>query len=271
MSNQILEFTNKLFCGDNIPIMQQLPSEIVDVTITSPPYDELRDYDGYSFDFPNTAKELLRLTKPGGVVVWVVGDSTLEFNESGTSFKQALYFKEIGFNLYDTMIYQKRGRTFPRINYYYPAFEYMFIFSKGRPKTINLIADRKNKDLAKERLTTTRQKDGSTQSRTIQLRPFSVRDNIWIYDTGYMKTTKDEEAYDHPAMFPEALVKDHLISWSKDNDLIFDPFAGSGTTLKMSKILNRNYLGIEKSEKYCSIITKRLAKYDNHKLDSFTK
>jgi DNA modification methylase len=247
--------------GDNIPILKGMDDNYIDLTITSPPYDDLRDYEGYSFDFQSIAKELYRVTKSGGVVVWVVGDSVKYGNQSGTSFKQALYFKEIGFNLYDTIIYSKNNITFPHKNRYHKSHEYMFILSKGKPKTVNLISDRKNKYGG----TTTwgnrseRQKDGTLKSKPKKyVKEFGVRYNVWNYTVGKGNVTKDKIAYEHPAIFPESLAKDHIISWSNEGDIILDPFAGSGTTLKMAKELNRNYIGIEISGKYCNIIKERL-------------
>ena len=136
---------NKIICGNCVEIMKEWENNIIDLTITSPPYDNLRDYKGYVFDFENIAKQLYRVTKSGGVVVWIVGDATIKGSETGTSFRQALYFKEIGFNLHDTMIYSKAGFQYPATNRYHQTFEYMFIFSKGKPKTFNPIKDRKNK------------------------------------------------------------------------------------------------------------------------------
>lgn len=262
---------NKIIHGDSAIELKKLESEIIDLTVTSPPYDNLRDYHGYSFDFETIAKELFRVTKQGGMVVWVVGDSVINGSESGTSFKQALYFKEIGFNLHDTMIYEKRSGSPPHRKLYNHSFEYMFILSKGSPKTYNLIKDHKNKENPRMRKSFTRYKTGEKHYKEISIKPFSVRKNIWDYNTGRNNTTKDYFAFDHPAVFPEQLAKDHIISWSNENDLILDPFAGSGTTLKMAKLLRRNYIGIEISEKYIEIINKRLDKYNNQTLEVFNQ
>ena len=252
---------NDIITGDCVSCMSEMDSDTIDLTVTSPPYDQLRDYKGYSFDFENTAKQLYRITKPGGVVVWVVGDSVINGSESGTSFKQALYFKEIGFNLHDTMIYQKTSSSLPDVSRYFQAFEYMFVLSKGKPKTVNLLVDRKNSTGGTMRTTKGhRTKDGKMEYKP-NVKPtleYGLRFNIWSYHTGYMKTTKDDYAFKHPAMFPEALAKDHILTWSNERDLVLDPFAGSGTTLKMAKQNNRDYLGIEMSEEYIEIIRKRL-------------
>lgn len=248
-----------LIVGDNTAIMKKLPDKLVDLTVTSPPYDDLRKYDGYSFDFETVAEELYRITKEGGVVVWVVGDQTKDGDESGNSFRQALYFKEVGFKLHDTMIYIKNGGlNSGSLLAYQQKFEYMFVFSKGRPKSINLIRDRKNKHTAPRRKRK-RQADGSYVTQVVETPKYGVRYNYWIYNTGRGHSTKDDIAFEHPAIFPEKLAEDHIISWSDEGDLIFDPFAGSGTTLKMAKKNNRHYLGCEISRNYVSIIKERMS------------
>lgn len=251
--------------GDCLEVMKTIPDDSIDLTVTSPPYDNLRTYNGYTFDFENTAKELYRITKKGGVVVWVVGDATIKGSETGTSFKQALYFKEIGFNLHDTMIYKKMGVPFPEFNRYYPSFEYMFVLSKGKPKTNNLIKDRKNIHFGAtlDRLKHGRQKDGSLKQSSCygqkrKIEEYGVRYNIWEYSNAPSNGTKDKIAYKHPATFPEKLAQDHIISWSNENDLVLDPFMGSGTTGKMCKLLNRNFIGIEISKEYLDIAKERI-------------
>jgi DNA modification methylase len=262
----------RIINGDSSLELKKLPDNHVDLTMTSPPYDGLRDYNGYSFDFETIAKELYRVTKDGGVVVWVVGDSVIDGSESGTSFKQALYFKEIGFNLHDTMIYQ-RPAHFPDKLRYSQSFEYMFVLSKGKPNTFNPIIDHKNKPDShngRESVTGGRNKDGTHNKKIRPIpRSFSNRWNIWDIPNGYMKSTKDKISYEHPAIFPEKLAEDHIISWSNEGDIVLDPFAGSGTTLKMAKINRRNFIGIEMSLEYCEIIKKRLDKYNNHSLELF--
>jgi DNA modification methylase len=245
--------------------MKQMPDNSIDLTVTSPPYDNLRNYNEFTWDFKGIAKELYRVTKQGGVVVWIVGDATVKGSETGTSFKQALYFKEIGFNLHDTMIYQKDACPFPETNRYYPSFEYMFILSKGKPKTANLIMDKPNKRFGEKITGTGRNPDGTLKQHTAVknktnrvVKEFGVRTNVWLYSVGKWKVTKDEYAYQHPAMFPEQLARDHIISWSNEGDLVLDPFMGSGTTAKMAKLNNRNYIGFEISKDYCDIANKRI-------------
>ena len=256
---------NKIYCMDCLEGCKQLPDNYIDLTVTSPPYDDLRDYEGFDWDFKGLANELYRVTKKGGVVVWVVGDKTVNGSETGNSFRQALYFKEIGFNLHDTMIYQKNSMSMPDTVRYYNIFEYMFVFSKGKPKTINLIADKKNRWGGTENFgtRTRRKKDGTLEKGgSKKVNEYGIRNNIWRYNTGAGYTTKDNFAYKHPAMFPEKLAKDHIKSWSDEDDVVLDPFMGSGTTAKMAKILNRNFIGFELSQKYCDIANKRLGKID---------
>ncbi len=256
---------NKIYCMDCLEGMKQLDDNSIDLTVTSPPYDNLRTYNGYTWDFEGVAKQLYRITKPGGVVVWVVGDATVNGSETGTSFRQALYFKEIGFNLHDTMIYQKDACPFPETNRYYPAFEYMFIFSKGKPKTANLIADKPNKTYGVKIRGSGRNPDGTLKphaavknktNRTVK--KFGVRTNVWLYSVGKWKITKDEYAYKHPAMFPEQLAQDHIISWSNPGDVVLDPFMGSGTTAKMAVLNDRFFIGFEISPEYCDIANQRI-------------
>lgn len=253
------DYINQVIQGDCLEVMKEMPDKSVDLVVTSPPYGDIRDYDGFNFNFEEIAKQLFRIVKDGGVVVWVVGDQTKDGNESGESFRQALHFKETGFKLHDTMIYDKGKVVFPDANRYHPCFEYMFIFSKGSPKSVNLIKDRKNKWSQSWGKRTFRQKDGKRkQKEVIKLGEVGVRYNIWQIKNGYVHTTKDNYAFEHPAMFPEELARDHIISWSKEGDIVLDPMNGSGTTTKMAKILGRKFIGIEISEKYCKIARDRL-------------
>lgn len=237
-------------------MQQHIADDSIDLVVTSPPYDGLRKYNGYSFNFEGVAKELWRVIKPGGVVVWIVGDATVKGSETGTSFRQALYFKELGFNLHDTMIYQKNSYPFPPINRYYQQFEYMFILSKGSPNTHNLLHCESG---GRKRQSTVRKKDGSTEGMKYKTgHETRILDNVWKIDTGYMRTTKDKNAFQHPAMFPEKLAEDHILSWSNPNDVVLDPFMGSGTTAKMATLNDRLYIGFEVSEEYCAIAKERL-------------
>lgn len=255
----------KLLNGDCLELMKDVPDKSIDLTVTSPPYDDLRKYDGYFFDFKKTAMELFRVTKNGGVVVWIVGDATIHRSETGSSFKQALFFMDCGFNLHDTMIYQKDACPYPETNRYYPSFEYMFVLSKGKPKTANLISDKRNKHFGESATGTGRDKEGNlkehcaTKNKTgRKVKEFGVRANVWLYSVGKWKTTKDKIAYEHPAIFPDALARDHIITWSNEGDTVFDPMMGSGTTGKMAVLLKRSFIGIEISEKYFEIAKQRI-------------
>ncbi len=265
---------NNLYCIDNVEGMKQLPDNFVDLTVTSPPYDGLRKYNGYSFDFENVAKQLFRITKEGGVVVWIVGDETKNGTESGTSFRQALYFKEIGFNLHDTMIWNKPTMPLSH-NRYEQAFEYMFVLSKGKPNTFNGIREKYAES------TVTRINSGDAysykhrkgqvgenivKSKKRILNPSgSLQKNVWNISPDN-KLSKDEKyLLAHPARFPEEICLKHIISWSNDGDLVFDPFVGSGTTAKVAKQLNRSYLGFDISQKYINIAEERLKKWTGTK------
>lgn len=249
------EFKNKVICGDCLEVMKDIPDKSVDMVLTSPPYDNLRDYKGYTFNFEGIAKEIYRVLKDGGVCVWVIADGVINGSESGTSFKQALYFKEIGFNIHDTMIWEKDTFSFPDKTRYRSCFEYMFIFSKGKPKTFNPIEDRINKYAGCKVHGTSRGKDGITFRKSnigTITKEKGIRFNVWH------SPNEKNNIYGHPALFPEKLVEDHIISWSNEGDIILDPMAGSGTTLKMAKKNNRNYIGIEIAPEYIDIINKRL-------------
>lgn len=255
----------RIILGDCLEEMRKIPEESIDLTITSPPYDNLRTYNGYSFDFESIARELYRITKSGGVVVWVVGDSVVRGSETMTSFKQALFFTKIGFNLHDTMIYQKTGIPFPSKTRYLQCFEYMFVLSKGKPKTINLLEDRPNATAGQTRKSRKyRTKDGTfVKGSEKPIKEYGVRFNIWKYQTGQYKSTKDLEAFKHPAIFPEALAKDHILSWSDEGDTVLDCFMGSGTTGKMALLNKRKFIGIEISKEYCEIAKERIWKIAN--------
>lgn len=249
---------DKIYCAESVQFMKDnIPDNFIDLTVTSPPYDDLRDYNGYTFNYKEMAKELYRITKDGGVVVWVVGDKTNKGSETGTSFKQALYFKEVGFNLHDTMIYAKSKivPTDPKCNRYYQGFEYMFVFSKGKPKTCNYIRV-PSKHAGKKTVSINRKEDGSLRSDRVDkqkgrtVAKTKIKSNIWEYASQSVKG--------HPAPFPEELAKDHIVSWSNEGDIVFDPMCGSGTTCKMAALNNRNYIGIDISQEYVNIANERL-------------
>ena len=257
---------NKLHWGTNcidcVEGLKLLKDESIDLTVTSPPYDNLRIYNGYCFDFESVAKELYRVTKLGGVVVWNVNDSTIKGSETGNSFRQALYFKELGFNLHDTMIWIKDGGGAVGSNKCYTQnFEYMFVFSKGAPKTINLIYDKPNKSFGQDKSGVGRRKV-TGEHKIEQRKPskeFSRRNNWWYIPP--------QKGVGHPAVFPEQLANDHIISWSNEGDIVLDPFSGSGTTHKMALLNNRKFIGFEISQEYINIETQRLKECNLWKYD----
>jgi len=261
---------NTIYTGNCVTVMKGFPDNWIDLTVTSPPYDNLRTYKGYEFDFESVAKQLYRVTKEGGVVVWVVGDATVNGSETGTSFRQALFFMECGLNLHDTMIYMSHKPPLTH-NRYEQAFEYMFVFSKGKVKTFNPLL-KKNLHSGQNALRNGKWASGQDNSAIRQregfkkIKDYSIKNNVWFYRTGGGQSTKDKIAFNHPAIFPEQLAEDHILSWSNEGDIVLDPMCGSGTTLKMAKKNKRNYIGIEISEDYVEIAEKRLALTQNNKL-----
>ena len=255
--------TVTLWRGDCLELMKNISDGSVDLTVTSPPYDNLRTYNGnidqWNFDkFKDIAKELFRVTADGGVVVWIVGDATINGSETGTSFKQALYFKECGFSLHDTMIWHKIS-PFQHKNRYIPSFEYMFVLSKGKPKAANIICDRKNKWAGTQINGTERQANGKTKKlsdvqKSKKVKEYGARYNIW--DIAPCTSNKTG----HPAVFPEQLAKDHIISWSNEGDTILDCFMGSGTTGVACVNTNRRFIGIELDDGYFNIAKERIEK-----------
>lgn len=272
MSNKLLPFLEKVTCGDSANILKEIPHESIDMILTSPPYDNLRDYNGFNFDFETISKEMYRILKNGGVAIWIVGDATIGGSETLTSFKQALYFKDIGFRCHDTMIYQKNNFSNPSKTRYHQIFEYMFVFSKGNPKTFNPISDRKNKYVGYSTLgkNTTRNADGtfSLNKRKI-IQEYGMRYNIWKGNTAGQENMCKHIS--HPAQFPLWLAKDHICSWSNPNDVVLDPFCGGGTTWCACKDLNRQFIGIEIDPEYCKISETRVKthKSDNYVLPLF--
>ena len=262
---------NTLYNEDCLITMSNMDENSIDLVVTSPPYDDLRtynkhlsgnrtEYNGYSFPFEDIARELYRVTKPGGVVVWVIGDATHNGSETGTSFRQALFFKEVGFDLFDTMIYQKTGTPFPQKGRYNQIFEYMFVFSKGKPKTFNPVMKKNATAGAVRHSRKFRNADGEMVAgfNGKPINEYGIENNIWVIKNGMNKSSKDVIAFEHPAIFPEELVYKHVITWSKENDLVYDPFMGSGTTAKISILLNRNWIGSEIDPTYCEICRKRI-------------
>ncbi len=249
---------NHLYTGDCVKIMAAMDEGMVDLTVTSPPYDNLRNYQGYSFPFEDIAAGLFRVTKEGGVVVWVVGD---KINGHGgrtlTSMKQALFFQALGFRVHDVMIYQKKNTPFMRSNAYTNCHEFMFVFSKGSPDTFNPIKEKTVRN-GYEMMVHNKGPDAVNNKVLKELKKEKTRTNIWAYAVGLGGTTRDKIAFNHPAVFPEKLAEDHILSWTNPGDLVFDPMCGSGTTCKMAAYNGRDWIGIDISEEYIDIAKTRL-------------
>lgn len=248
---------NQIICGDAVNIMESMPDCSIDLTVTSPPYDALRNYNGYNFDFNGIAKSLYRITKKGGVLVWVVGDKIKNGNKSLTSFRQALSFQEIGFNVHDVMIYKKKNTPFMRTNAYTNCFEFMFVLSRGKPKTFNPLKVKTIRQ-GQEMLPFNKGADGINKKILKELKPEKTMINIWEYAVGLHGTTSDRIAFRHPAIFPEKLAENHILSWTNREDIVFDPMCGSGTTCKMALKNNRFYIGCDISREYVEIAIQRL-------------
>lgn len=253
---------DRIICGDNCEVMRTLPSESIDLVVTSPPYDDLRTYGGHGWDFYGVAWNLKRLLKPGGVIVWVVNDKTENGNESATALQQALHFKSIGLCLLDTMIWNKPPAGANGSSLCYPqSSEYMFILAKGKPKSVNRLRDRKNATAGQWQRKTVGGRCGKNNEDAKDLQPtvvtpeFGLRTNVWEYAVG---SCSGSDSTDHPAVFPEALARDHILSWSNEGDIVLDPFSGSGTTAKMAKHNGRRYIGIEVNPEYVEIAEKRM-------------
>lgn len=251
------DFINKIICGDASTVMEPIPDGEVGLVVTSPPYDDLRSYKGFSFVFDKIADELKRVINDRGVIVWVVGDRINKGNRSLTSFRQALHFQKIGFNVHDVMIYKKKNTPFMRSNAYTNSYEFMFVFSKGGPKTFNPLMEETKRN-GFEMLVFNRKADGIIKKVRGELKEKKVKTNIWEYAVGLGGTTSDKIAFKHTAVFPEKLAEDHILSWTNEHDIVLDPMCGSGTTCKMAKLHNRRYIGIDISEEYCKIAQERI-------------
>ncbi len=260
-----MEF-GEIYQENCIATMNRMPDDFIDMTITSPPYDDLRDYNGYHFPVEDIAKSLFQKTKPGGVVIWVVGDRTLNGNETLTSFRHALTFQDVGFRVHDTMIYVKNNPIPSDCGKRYrQAFEYMFCFSKGKPKTFNPITEPTKS--AGQKITAFRitgKGRGNVPNEDIgrEIKGERKVTNIFGYNVG-TSSSKDKIAFQHPAIFPERLVSDQIVTWTDEGDVVYDCFMGSGTTAKVAQLLHRKWLGSEISEEYVKIAKERLVPYTN--------
>ncbi len=252
---------NQIVNTDCIEGMRLLPDGCIPLTVTSPPYDGIRQYGGHAFDFEGIARELVRVTMPAGVIVWIVQDQIVDGVESGSSMRQMLYFNDLGMATYQTLIMQVNAWRFPHKRRYPKQFHYAFVLSKGRPRVANVLRDRRNKCVGQTVRQSQRNKDGSVTTLTRRgktIGRFGSRGSVWTYEVGGRKNTKDLLAYQHPAIMPEAMAEDHILSWSRPGDLIFDPMCGAGTTCKMAMLNHRSYLGMEIHQPYWEIACERL-------------
>ena len=251
----------RIVCGDNCDVMGRFPADCIDLVVTSPPYDNLRDYGGHEWDFYGVAWQLKRVLKPGGVIVWVVGDGTVDGGETGSSMRQAMHFQQLGLSLHDTMIYQKSNFAFPSEGRYHQLWEYMFVFAKGSPGAWNPIKDKRNTYVGQKPHGVHRTKDGSmkeTRKTAKATGEYSQRGNIWRYVTGGGHVAENKVAHEHPAIFPEALAADHIKTWSNEGELVLDPFCGSGTTTAVACKLKRQFIGIDVDPTYCELAVRRM-------------
>lgn len=253
---------NEIYNIDCLEGMKNLPDNCIDLIVTSPPYDNLRTYKGFCFQFEDIAKEIYRIMKPTGIVVWIVGDKIDKGNKSLTSFKQCLFFQSIGFKVHDIMIYRKKNTPFMRSNAYTNCYEFMFILAKDKVATFNPLKTKTARS-GYEMLVAGKKADGINNKVMGHLNEEKVLTNIWEYAVGLGGSTNDKVAFKHPAIFPEKLAQDHILSWSNEGDVVLDPFSGSGTTAKMAKICHRYYLGFEISPEYTDISRQRLAQLDD--------
>ena len=250
---------NKLVVAESGTYMQhEMPEHCVDLVVTSPPYDNLRDYNGYNFDAESVGLGIMHVLKEGGVAVWVVGDR-IDGGRSLTSFEHAIMFRDLGFRVHDVMIYQKKNTPFMRSNAYTNAYELMLVLSKGTPKTFNPLTCPTVRN-GKETAVYGKGPDGdNSKRRAVTLRKEKTLINIWQYAVGLGGTTRDRYAFEHKALFPEKLAADHILSWSNPGDIVLDPMCGAGTTLKMAALNGRQWFGIDVSEEYIALSARRVA------------
>ena len=249
---------NRLIVGDASNVLvEEFSENTFDLTVTSPPYENLRDYNGYSFDAENMLASIFRVTKEGGVCVWVVGDK-IKGGRSLVSFEHAFIARDVGFIVHDVMIYQKRNTPFMRSNAYTNCYEFMFIFAKQKPKTFNPLKVPTVRH-GEEMCVTNKGPDAVNRKVPVELKKKKVKPNIWEYAVGLGGSTRDRCAFEHPAIFPERLAEDHILSWTNEGDTVLDPMCGSGTTCKMAMINKRRYIGIDISKDYIDLAEKRIS------------
>jgi site-specific DNA-methyltransferase (adenine-specific) len=254
--------TNRLHLGDCVDGMRRLPDACIPLTVTSPPYDNLRQYGNHPFDFEAVARELWRVTAPGGVIVWVVQDEIVDGSETGTSCRQQLFFQDLGFRVHNRIVMANAGSRWPGKARYGGSLELALVLTKGKPRTIRLLQDSPNKNVGQLKTFYRRGWDGRLERAGAGSYPvgrWSARGNVWVYPRGYNQSSKDWRDFIHPALMPEAMAEDLILSFSKPGELVFDPFAGAGTTARMAFLNHRRYLGYEVHETYLQRALERLA------------
>jgi len=250
---------NTITCGDCVEGMSKLPSDSIPLTVTSPPYDRVRNFAAWDFD--RVAEQLYRVTMPGGVVCWVVQDGFEKGRRTCTSFKQALRFFGLGFWMWEVLIVVVKSYQLPTTGRYVSLFHYCFVMSKGKPRKVNVLRDKPNKCAGMmKRNWHRRSPDGSMRKGVLPqpIAQYGLRGNVWEYAGGYGSTTKDKYAFAHPALMPEKLARDLILSFSSPYDMVLDPFMGAGTTAKMALLNGRRWLGFEIDDEYVAIASERL-------------
>lgn len=252
---------NRIHLDDCVGGMRGLPDGCIPLTVTSPPYDNLRQYGNHPFDFEAVARELWRVTAPGGVVVWVVQDEIVDGSETGTTCRQQLFFQTLGFRVHNRIVMVNPGSRWPGKIRYGVALELAIVLSKGAPRTVRLLRDSPNKHAGRLKTFVRRNWKGDTEQTGPKAYPvgtWGVRGNVWVYSRGFNQSSKDKRDFDHPALMPEEMAEDLIVSFSKPGELVFDPFTGAGTTAKMAFLNNRRYLGYEVHEPYYRRALERL-------------
>ncbi len=252
---------NKIICGDCVEVLKSIPDNSIDLVVTSPPYDGIRKYNGFSFNLHSTGKELFRVLKDGGIIAMVIQDQTKNFGKSLTSFKTIIdWCENVGFKLFETIIYKKHGaegawwtKRF-RVDH-----EYIPIFLKGeRPAYFNKEPLKIPSKHGGKTMTgcATRLTNGKTlKSKRVFINPMKCRGTLWDYTTCGDGTRLKHQ---HPATFPDKIPVDFIRCFCPKNGIVLDPFIGSGTTALAAIQLNRNYIGIDISKEYCELAKKRI-------------
>lgn len=263
---------NTILHGDSAEVMQSFPDKCIPLTVTSPPYAKMRLYGGHDYTwetFKSVATQLVRITMEGGVICWVVRNQIVKERENLQAEKEKLFFADdLGLWPHQTIIGAPKGVPLPQSRRYASNFDYVYVFSKGHPRIVNIIRDRRNSrfgDLKSNRLI--RESNGSERlacGGEYAIAKWGFRSNLWSYSTGGNHTATDRISAKHPARMGEPLAEDLIISFSKPGDLVFDPFAGAGTSLKMALLNQRQWLGVEIFDEYVELIEKRmrLAKWE---------